>query len=40
MRHLPAQADGTHAVTATSTDAAGNTSAPSATLNLKVDTQA
>ncbi|WP_177222696.1 Ig-like domain-containing protein [Chitinophaga sp. YR627] len=37
---LPVQVDGTHAVTATSTDAAGNTSAPSATLNLKIDTQA
>ena len=37
---LPVQIDGTHAVTATSTDAAGNTSAPSATLNLKIDTQA
>ncbi|MBW8686961.1 Ig-like domain-containing protein [Chitinophaga rhizophila] len=34
-----ALSDGTHAVTATATDAAGNTSAPSTTLNLVVDTQ-
>ncbi len=33
-------ADGTHGLTATSTDAVGNTSASSATLNITIDTQA
>ncbi|PSL20883.1 Ig-like domain-containing protein, partial [Chitinophaga ginsengisoli] len=32
--------DGTHAFTATATDAVGNVSAPSATLNITIDTQA
>ncbi|SHN17190.1 Concanavalin A-like lectin/glucanases superfamily protein [Chitinophaga sp. CF418] len=35
-----ALSDGTHAFTATATDAVGNTSAPSATLNITIDTQA
>ncbi|WP_106604257.1 Ig-like domain-containing protein, partial [Chitinophaga ginsengisoli] len=35
-----ALADGTHAFTATATDAVGNVSAPSATLNITIDTQA
>jgi hypothetical protein len=36
----PALADGSHSVTATATDAVGNTSVPSAILNIVVDTQA
>src|SRR5204862_297563 len=32
--------DGTHSITATATDAAGNTSPPSAALSLVIDTQA